>query len=103
MEYNCEKMNKEVGLKSIEIVVKGRVQGVGYRAFAVKVAQSLNVKGYVRNLPDGNVLCLAKGESENLCLFVKKLSKGPLFAYVKDVVTTEITSKDDYEDFTVVY
>lgn len=39
----------------VHLVVKGRVQGVFYRAFARDIATQLGLKGWVRNLPDGNV------------------------------------------------
>ena len=43
-------------------VVRGRVQGVGYRLFALRGAQQLGLNGWVRNLPDGSVETFAEGE-----------------------------------------
>ena len=57
------------GLRSAaEIVVEGRVQGVGYRYFVQELAQELGLRGYVRNLRDGRVEVLAIGSPETLRL-----------------------------------
>lgn len=65
--------------------VRGRVQGVGYRFFAQRVAVSLGLRGYVRNLPGGEVEIVAQGPREALEAFLRRLWEGPYGARVDDV------------------
>lgn len=48
----------------VEITVRGLVQGVGYRAFAKRAADVLQVTGFAENMPDGSVRIIAEGERE---------------------------------------
>jgi len=48
--------------KHVNITVKGRVQGVGFRYSAMEAAEELGIKGFVRNMPDGSVYIEAEGE-----------------------------------------
>ena len=70
---------------SLHALVRGRVQGVGYRNFVHKRAANLGLSGWVRNLPDGSVEVLAGGERMALEQLVKELHKGPMFAKVAEV------------------
>ena len=85
-----------------EIKVTGRVQGVGYRAFAAKTARAFGLKGFVKNLADGSVLVEAEGPSELLDQFVLECKKGPGWAYVNDATVVE-SAVQGYEDFVVRY
>lgn len=67
------------------ITVKGRVQGVGYRSFASRLAGSLGLTGYVMNKQDGSVFIEAEGDKSKLDLFVEQCKVGPGWAYVDDV------------------
>ncbi len=69
-------------------LVSGRVQGVGYRAFARRKAEELGLSGYAENLPDGRVEVVAEGEEEDLQLFLEFLKRGPRLAQVEAVDTT---------------
>lgn len=73
-----------------QFVVKGRVQGVGYRWFAVRAAERLGLPGWVRNCDDGSVEVVAKGSPESLLRLEAELRRGPTAARVTDVTTTEI-------------
>jgi acylphosphatase len=66
-------------------LVKGRVQGVGYRAFAQKKALELGLSGYAENLPDGRVEVVAEGPEEDLKAFLRHLKQGPRLARVDEV------------------
>jgi len=66
-------------------LVKGRVQGVGYRAFAQKKALELGLSGYAENLPDGRVEVVAEGPEEDLRAFLHHLKQGPRLARVEGV------------------
>jgi acylphosphatase len=68
-------------------VISGRVQGVGYRAFAVRAAGRVGVSGWVRNLADGSVEVYARGGAAQLDELEGWLRKGPPFADVRGVTT----------------
>jgi acylphosphatase len=76
-------------LKARRTLVKGRVQGVGFRFFAERAARELNLRGWVRNLPDGSVEAVAEGEEDALMRFVERLRQGPLGARVASVSEQE--------------
>ncbi len=63
--------------------VRGRVQGVGYRYFALQAARELGLSGFVRNQPDGSVEVLAEGDDEALVTFEARLREGPSFGHVE--------------------
>jgi acylphosphatase len=65
--------------------VKGRVQGVFYRASTQEQAEKYNVTGYVRNLPDGSVEVLACGEERTVEALCSWLWQGPFHAKVDSV------------------
>lgn len=66
-------------------VVRGRVQGVGFRWFAQRTASRLGLGGHVRNLPDGGVEVHARGSDALLVEFEAALRRGPLSARVEEV------------------
>lgn len=72
------------------IYVSGRVQGVGYRRFAQKQAESLKIKGWTRNLVDGRVEVMALGQESILEQFCDALKKGPQFSMVQEVLVKKI-------------
>ena len=72
-------------------VVRGQVQGVGYRYFAQRVADRLSVKGYVRNLPNGDVEVHAEADDQTLQLFKQELEHGPRMAQVTRITETEVS------------
>ncbi len=68
--------------------VSGRVQGVFYRATCVRKAESLGLKGFARNLPDGRVEVLACGEQATVERFIAWLWEGSPASKVTGVETT---------------
>jgi acylphosphatase len=74
----------------VAFVVRGRVQGVGYRWFAQQSAASLGIAGFVRNERDGSVAGEAEGEEDIVAAFVAALQRGPLHARVDDVATAAL-------------
>ncbi|MEP6961181.1 MAG: acylphosphatase [Acidobacteriota bacterium] len=66
-------------------IVLGKVQGVGYRYFAARVARELNLSGWVRNLADGSVEAVAVGPRPRLDKFAGELHIGPPRAEVRHV------------------
>lgn len=69
--------------------VSGRVQGVGYRYFAQRVAIDLGVHGWARNLDDGRVEVLALGTATQLEDFEGELRVGPVHAEVRGLVVED--------------
>ncbi len=81
-------------------VVRGRVQGVGYRYFAQRAAESLGVSGYVRNLDDGRVEVYAVGPQQKLSELAGRLYQGPRWADVRGVDEEEAAVRE-YGSFLV--
>lgn len=67
--------------------VRGRVQGVGFRAFVVRHARALGVAGWVRNLPDGRVELVAEGPQAAVEALLRLVQRGPEGAVVLGVET----------------
>lgn len=70
-------------------VVRGSVQGVGFRYFATTCAEALGVSGWVRNADDGTVEVHAEGTLDQLREFAFDLSRGPRYARVSEVEEAE--------------
>jgi acylphosphatase len=71
-------------------LVRGRVQGVGFRYFVLEMAVLEGVRGFVRNLPDGGVEALAEGDREAVTAFERALRRGPSGSRVDDVETESL-------------
>ena len=69
--------------------VRGRVQGVGYRYFISDAAERLGVKGFIRNLPDGDVEVHAEADAAALQLFKLELERGPRHAHVAEIIESD--------------
>ena len=61
----------------LEAVIRGRVQGVGYRMFAGRAAAERGIVGWVANASDGSVQCVAEGPRPDLEAFARDLATGP--------------------------
>lgn len=77
-------------------LVRGRVQGVGFRYFVRTAALRLNINGWVRNEPDGSVKVVAEGPTQKLRHLINALYTGPSLASVRSV---ELDWRDTTEDF----
>ena len=82
-------------MASYRYIVRGRVQGVGYRYFVMREAAALGVSGFARNLPDGSVEVIAEAADDVLELFEDRLRQGPSFASVKDLDRSEVAMRGD--------
>jgi acylphosphatase len=80
-------------------LVSGRVQGVGYRAFAARTARSLGLAGGASNLPGGQVLVVAEGPSHALDRLEAALWEGSRFARVQRVETSDASPADLLGEF----
>jgi acylphosphatase len=86
-------------MRARRYVVRGRVQGVGYRYFVQGVAERLGVNGYVRNLPTGDVEVHAEADDGKLRLFRQELEQGPRMSRVTEVVESEAPVSGAYSSF----
>ncbi|MEO6696204.1 MAG: acylphosphatase [Ignavibacteria bacterium] len=86
---------------SARITVSGVVQGVGYRYFCLKKAMEFGIKGYAKNLNNGNVELEAEGESGMINEFIKQLKVGPSRSIVKNVYVEEIPLENKYNNFNI--
>lgn len=82
-------------------LISGRVQGVGYRAFARKCASELGLKGWVRNLADGRVEAIVQGEMAKLSELEQKLRMGPTHGRVESLMVTDWSHAENFSDFQI--
>jgi acylphosphatase len=82
-------------------VVSGRVQGVGFRYFVQHAASRDGLRGWVRNLPDGQVEAVAEGDAAALDRLEATLRRGPASARVARVFTEPDTPSGEARDFEI--
>lgn len=88
-------------LQTISIIVKGRVQGVFFRQSTKEIAQQLNIRGSVKNVPAGNVEIVATGTKEQLNKFTEWCKKGPPRAVVTGV-DVEVIPLKSFQHFMIL-
>ncbi|MGZ4814521.1 MAG: acylphosphatase [Terriglobales bacterium] len=81
--------------------VRGRVQGVGFRWYVEREAQTLGIAGWVRNRSDGTVEVLAQGTRDQLFALRSKLQQGPRASRVDDVEEVESEVQHDMKSFRI--
>ena len=90
-------------MKKNHVVIEGKVQGVFFRANMQRVARSLDLAGWVRNLPDGRVEAVLEGAENNMAAMLDWCRQGPPYAVVRQVEVTEEPYSGDYMDFSIRY
>ena len=91
-------------MKTTELIVSGRVQGVGFRNYISQIAKDLNIKGTVRNLSDGDVKIIAQTDDDTLSKMVERIKQPQhQFMKIKDVEIHDLQLDKVYDDFSVVY
>lgn len=86
---------------TLYLLISGKVQGVFYRAEAKKQANTLGLKGWVKNTTDDKVEAVVSGTEEKLNQFVEWCKNGPRQAQVTDVSVIQ-TDEQNFEDFEVI-
>lgn len=76
--------------KSWHLTISGRVQGVGYRDWAVRAACSFRIDGWVRNRSNGMVEMVAQGVDADVSRFIEACRSGPTLARVDDILVREL-------------
>jgi acylphosphatase len=89
--------------RAVRVRIGGSVQGVGYRYFAVRAAESCGVTGFVRNLDDGSVEVRARGDREGLESFLDSLRIGPKTSGILEFDVLEIEDPEAFHGFGVRY
>lgn len=87
-------------LQTFSIIVSGKVQGVFYRQSTKEKADSLGIKGEVKNMPDDTVHIIATGNEDQINQLIEWCKQGPPRARVTNVVVEEITLKE-FNKFTI--
>jgi acylphosphatase len=88
-------------LKRVRVVVRGVVQGVGFRYYAVSLARGYGITGWARNRVDGTVEVEAQGERAVVSAFIKDLGIGPRSAHVEGVDVEDLPIQADERGFRV--
>ncbi|MBU1701817.1 MAG: acylphosphatase [Candidatus Eisenbacteria bacterium] len=90
-------------MRQFHAIVTGRVQGVCFRMETRDRGLELNLAGYAKNLPDGSVEVVARGEQSRLQEFITYLQEGPRLANVEAVKVTWDTCDEAPNPFTILY
>ena len=91
----------EKPIQARRFVVRGRVQGVGFRWFVEREAHTLGIAGWVRNNSDSTVEILAMGSREQLSGLRSRLQQGPRASRVDDVAESEAKPVDGLTTFRI--
>jgi len=91
------------GTTRIHVVVRGRVQGVGFRWFVRELARGLDLAGWVKNRGDGGVEVVAEGSEVSVGLLMQRLREGPPGADVREVRHLEVEPVDSFRPFAIVH
>ncbi len=91
-----------MGQKRIQLVVRGRVQGVYYRATAQREAREHGLTGWVKNRPDGSVEMVVEGEEDDVKDFLSWAQQGPTTARVDKVETKWRSYTGEFASFRIV-
>ena len=79
----------------------GRVQGVGFRYFVWREAETLGIDGWVRNCADGTVEAMARGSAHDLDRFQNRLEEGPRMSHVTSVAANDESHAEVPEGFAI--
>ena len=90
-------------VKTIKILISGRVQGVFFRDFVKQQADKLNIKGFSRNIADNFLEIMAQGDEKSLKKLISKVKTGPKFAKVDKIDVSAETSDEVFNEFKILY
>jgi len=90
-----------MGKKRIRLLISGRVQGVFFRDNTRKKAKEFGLKGWVKNLENGQVEIVAEGQEEDIESLIQWAKKGPLLARVDDLKVKEEQCKEEFNYFEI--
>ena len=88
-------------MPTVNLLIKGKVQGVYYRNAAKEEADKLGITGWIKYISEGRVEAMATGMEEQLQQFIQWCRRGPEKAIVQDVIVTPL-SPQQFNDFNVM-
>jgi acylphosphatase len=89
--------------KRLHVYYSGVVQGVGFRFTTERIALSLGLVGWVKNLFDGKVEVVCEGEEANVVNFLDKMKNGSMKRYITNAQVTWQEATGEFKDFTVEF
>lgn len=93
-------LNDEMEMKAI---VRGRVQGVGFRAKVCHYARNYGIVGTVKNLEDGSVEIIGQGQKKSLDCFLKELKDKPGAGYIDQICIDYFPKRSFFNEFTTLF
>jgi acylphosphatase len=88
-------------MPTVHLIIKGRVQGVFFRATAKDIADETGVKGWIKNTEEGDVEAMISGSNAQVEKFIEWCRVGPKRAVVTDVVVTN-KEEENFDAFQVI-
>lgn len=88
-------------MKTIHLLISGKVQGVFFRESAKRLAEELNIKGWIRNTSSSEVEAIISGKPEDIDRFVEWSKRGPEKAMVKNVAASN-EPETEFKKFKVI-
>ena len=92
-----------INKKRHHVIISGRVQGVAFRAFTKKKADSLGLVGWVKNITQGRVEAVYEGDEASVLAMTDWCRHGPILARVDKMEQYEETVTGEYYDFQILY
>src|SRR5262245_42953377 len=92
----------QMAREQLQLHYSGRVQGVGFRATAKRVAHGYEVTGTVRNLPDGRVEMVVEGERRELEAFQQAIRESGLGHFIRLEETRWVPARNEFRGFEIV-
>ena len=90
-------------IKQVKITVSGKVQGVFFRHYTCQEATKLGLRGYVKNLTNGDVQIVTQGEASQVDKLIKWAKSGSPAAKVNDLKLEIMSDDDEFQDFAICY
>ncbi len=90
-------------LTTVHIIVKGTVQGVGFRYYTCRLASSLGLTGFVKNLASGEVEIEAEGEKRNVRELIRDLQTKNMAEYISELKIEWSAYRNKYQDFIITF
>ena len=89
-------------IRTVRVIVAGRVQGVGYRAWVEREAEARRLSGWVRNRRDGSVEALFSGEATAVDAMTEACRSGPRMAAVENMTVLDASADLDWRGFRTI-
>ena len=103
ISQDSPKHNRAANLVRVKAVVRGRVQGVGFRFTAEQAAHDLGLTGWVKNLLDGRVEAVCEGDEPALADFLIKMKSGPMKRYIAGADVSWQAATGEFADFDISF